>query len=305
MSSMLDGKVAIVSGAGGAIGGAVAKTLAAYGAKVIVNDLGVSLDGSGADEGPAAATVTAIKAAGGIAEANHDSVADWASAQRVVEAALDHFGKVDIVINNAGNIRSSSFATMPVEDFEEVVRVHLMGSFYLSRAAAPTMEKAGSGAFVHMTSTAGLIGAYGTSGYSAAKAGILGLSRSIAMEMRDCGVRSNCVAPHAFSRMLFVARTDDPAFMDAIERRRDSQRPEQVGEMIAFLSSDLAKDITGQILGVRGNEVYLYSQPRAVRTVHTAEGWTADALGELLPKAWRNSFTPLEDTSAVYSWEAF
>lgn len=305
MKRLLEGKVAVVSGAGGAIGSAVSKVLASHGAKILVNDLGVALGGEGKDSSPATRTVEEIRATGGIAEANVDSVAEWSSAQSVIDAAIHHFGKVDIVVNNAGNIRSSPFATMPVEDFEEVVRVHLMGSYYLSRAAAPHMQRAGSGSFIHMTSTAGLIGARGTVGYSAGKSGILALSRSIAMEMEADGVRSNCVAPHAFSRMLFVMRTDDKEFMDMIERRRDTQPPEQVGHLVSFLASDLAETITGQVFGVRGNEIYLYNQPRAIRTIHSAEGWTAEKLGGLVPKAWTKSFTPLEDTSDVYSWEAF
>ena len=300
----LSGKVALVTGGGGAIGRAVSVCLARYGTRVVVNDLGAAMIGGGSDAAAAEDTVAEIVGAGGEAIANPDSVSTWEGAQAMIGAALDRFGRIDLVVNNAGIIRASPFAEMPIEDFEEVAQVHLFGSFYVSRAAAPHFVSQGSGSFVHMASSAGLIGARGMAGYAAGKLGVVGLSRSIAMELTDRGIRSNCVAPHAFSRMVFSGRAEDPAMVAALERRRATNRPEQVAELVAFLLSDRAAGISGQIFGVRGNEVFLYDQPRPVRTIHSSDGWTPDRLGHVLPAAWKNAFTPLEDTADVFAWDA-
>lgn len=301
---ILSGKVALVTGGGGAIGRAVSVCLARYGARVVVNDLGAAMVGGGGDASAADGTVAEIVGAGGEAIANFDSVSSWEGAQAMIGEAIDGFGRIDLVVNNAGIIRASPFAEMPVEDFEAVAQVHLFGSFYVSRAAAPHFVAQGSGSFVHMASSAGLIGARGMVGYAAGKLGVVGLSRSIAMELSNYGIRSNCVAPHAFSRMVFSGRTEDPAMVAALEKRRATNRPEQVAEFVAFLLSDKAAGISGQIFGARGNEVFLYDQPRPMRTIHTSDGWTPETLGHVLPAAWRNDFTPIEDTADVFAWDA-
>ena len=196
----LAGKVVVVTGAGGGIGREVALLAAQEGAAVVVNDLGGSVSGTGQDTGPAQQVVADIQAAGGRAVANADSVTDYAGAQRIVQCALDSFGRVDGVVNNAGILRDAIFHKMAPEDFAAVVQVHLMGSFYVSRAAAEHFRAQGGGAFVHMTSTSGLVGNVGQANYAAAKLGIAGLSRSIALDMQRFGVRSNCISPFAWSR---------------------------------------------------------------------------------------------------------
>ena len=300
---LLDGKVAIVTGSGRGIGRAMATEMAKAGAKVVVNDVGAAVSGEGHDDGPAMQVVKEIDAlcGQGTAVANTDSVADWDAAQRIVQTAIDKFGRLDIVVNNAGILRDRMFHYMSPEEWDAVIKVHLYGAFYVSRAAIPHFRKQLSGAFVHMTSTSGLIGSVGQTNYAAAKLGIAGLSRSIAMDMQRYNVRSNCIGPHAFSRMIESIPGTPP---EVLEERARKTRPDQVAILATFLVSDAAKDFSGQILGSRGNEVYLYNQPRPIRTMHKGEGWTPDTMAEILPGALKASLTPLERTRDVYAWEA-
>src|SRR5437868_2660317 len=207
---MLQGKVVLVTGAGGGIGRHFALAMAAAGAKVVVNDLGTSVKGEGADTGPAFDVVKTIKSKGGDAVASTDSVADWTSANRIVQAALDAFGRIDTVVNNAGILRDRFFFNMSVEEWRAVIDVHLNGSFYVARAAAPHFKAQESGCYVHMTSTSGLVGNLGQANYSAAKLGIVGLSKSIALDMAKYHVRSNCIAPFAWSRMIGSIPAETP-----------------------------------------------------------------------------------------------
>jgi NAD(P)-dependent dehydrogenase (short-subunit alcohol dehydrogenase family) len=200
--AILEGKVIVVTGAGRGIGREIALIAASEGAKVVVNDLGGAVSGEGQDEGPAQEVVSAIRKAGGQAIASTDSVADWDSARRIIDLAVNTFGTIDVVVNNAGILRDKMFHQMSIEDWDAVIKVHLYGAFYMSRAAAPFFRSQEHGAYVHMTSTAGLIGGMGQGNYAAAKLGIVGLSRSIAGDMARFNVRSNCIAPHAMSRMI-------------------------------------------------------------------------------------------------------
>lgn len=304
MASMVAGKVAVVSGAGRGIGRAIALDLAANGARVVVNDIGGSLKGEGSDAGPAEEVVEAIRAAGGEAVTNADSVSAWDSAQAIVETALRHFGRIDIVVNNAGILRDSIFHRMTPEDFDAVMRVHLYGAYYLSRAAAPHFIGQGSGAYVHMTSTAGLIGSMGQANYASAKLAIAGLSRTISFDLKPHGVRSNCVAPGAFSRMIESIPGASPEEQEAyLAKRAATMRPEQVAPLVTFLASDAAAEVTGQIIGARGNELYLYSQPRPVRVMERAGGWTMEAIADELLPAWTASLVPPDRTRNVFPWD--
>ncbi|SPK70210.1 Short-chain dehydrogenase/reductase SDR (plasmid) [Cupriavidus taiwanensis] len=302
--SLLEGKVIIVTGAGAGagVGKGIALEAARQGARVIVNDLGVNIDGSGGSTGPAQQAVDEIQAAGGVAAANTDSVADWASAQKIIQQALDLYGRVDGVVNNAGNLRDVIFHKMTEDDFDAVIRVHLKGSWNMARAAAPHFKAQESGAFVHMTSTSGLIGNFGQANYAAAKLGIVGLSKSIAVDMQKFNVRSNCIAPFAFTRMVGSIPTNTP---EAAERMKINMRLE-AGKIAPFtlaLLSDQARDITGQIFGVRNNEIYLFSQPRPIRTAHNSEGWTVESCVERAIPMLQGSFTPLQISRDVFPWD--
>lgn len=234
-----------------------------------------------------------------------DSVAEHDGAQKIVGAALDAFGRIDGAIHSAGILRDSIFHKMQPEDFERVLRVHLFGAFNIANACAPRFRAQESGALVFMTSTAALIGSIGQANYAAAKMGIVGLSRGISLDMARFGVRANCIAPHAFSRMIesVPGRTPEEQAKE-MEKRRATTRPEQIAPLAAFLCSDGARDITGQIFGARGNEVYLYNQPRPIRTLHRGDGWTVERLAAALPGAFSSSLTPAERTRDVFPWEA-
>ncbi len=303
VSNCLTDKVLVVTGAGRGIGRDIALLAAREGAKVVVNDLGGGADGEGnPDLGPASAVVEEIRAAGGNAVANGDSVADPAASQRLIGAALEAFGRLDCVVNNAGILRDRIFHRMSHVDWQMVIDVHLNGSFNVSRAAATHFREQGSGSFVHFTSTSGLIGNFGQANYAAAKMGIVGLSKSIALDMARFGVRSNCVSPFAWSRLIGTIPTETPEEKARVERIK-TMTSEKIAPLAVFLASDLAKEVSGQIFAVRKNEVFLMSQPRPIRSVHRSEGWSARTLAEQMLPAVRNSLYPLERSGDVFSWD--
>jgi NAD(P)-dependent dehydrogenase (short-subunit alcohol dehydrogenase family) len=299
---MLEGKVVLVTGAGGGIGRDFALAMGAAGASVLVNDLGTSVKGEGADVGPAQKVVDQIRAAGGTAAASTDSVADWTSANRIVQAALDNFGRIDAVVNNAGILRDRFFFNMSVDEWRAVIDVHLNGSFYVARAAAPHFKTQESGAYVHITSTSGLIGNLGQANYSAAKLGIAGLSKSIALDMAKYHVRSNCIAPFAWSRMIGSIPAETPDQKERVEKLKTMETA-KIAPLAVYLVSDAAKDVTGQIFGVRANELFLFSQNRPVRSVHRDGGWTPQTVASHAIPALRADFYPLERSQDVFSWD--
>ena len=297
-----ENKVAIVTGGGGGIGREIALALAAEGASVVVNDIGVSLTGDGGSDSPAEETCGLITQKGGKAVISNDSVSSWKSAQLIIQKALDTFGKIDIVINNAGILRDTIFHKMDPSDWENVINVHLNGGFYVSRAAAPYFREQNSGAYVHMTSTSGLIGNFGQANYSAAKLGIAGLSKSISLDMSRFNVRSNCIAPFAWSRMT----SSIPAITDAEKERVERLKkmtPETNAPLAVFLASGAAKDVTGQIFSARLNELFIYNQSRPIKSVHSDKGWTPQEIAERAYPAFKTSMTPNERSGDVFSWD--
>ena len=300
--NMLEGKVVVVTGAGGGIGRDIALQCAAQGAKVIVNDVGASPSGEGHDDGPAQQVVAEIQAAGGSAAASTDSVADAAGAGRIVQAALDHFGRIDAVVNNAGILRDRWFHKMSLDEWDAVIKVHLYGTWYVSRAAANHFKEQGSGAFVHMTSTSGLIGNFGQANYAAAKLGIAALSKSIALDMQKFKVRSNCIAPFAWSRMIGSIPTDTPE-QQARVAKIQQMTPAKIAPVAVYLLSDAASDVSGQIFAVRHNEIFLMSQPRPERSVHRGEGWTPETVASHAMPALKASFYPLDRSGDVFTWD--
>lgn len=299
---MMAGKVAVVTGGGRGIGRAIALGLAAEGASVVVVDIGASLAGSGQDAGPAQEVVAEIEAMGGAALASTLSIVEPANGERIVAAAVERFGRLDAVVNNAGILRDTMFHKMSHEDWNDVIQVHLMGSFLLSRAAATQFRAQNSGAYVHMTSTSGLIGNFGQANYMAAKMGMVGLSRSIALDMQRYNVRSNCIAPFAWSRMTSSLPTETEEQRRRVERFQQ-MTPEKIAPLAVWLASDKAADVSGQIFGVRNNELYLFSQPRPVRSVQMSEGWTPELVDTVAKGAFAAGLTPLERSSDVFTWD--
>ena len=299
----LTDRVVVVTGAGRGIGREIALLCAAQGAKVVVNDLGGSADGEGGgDAHPAEEVVEIIRKAGGKAVANFDSVADAGPAANIIKTAIDSFGRIDCVINNAGILRDRIFHRMSIVDFETVIKVHLLGSFYTSRAAANYFKEQNSGSFVHFTSTSGLVGNFGQANYAAAKLGIVGLSKSIALDMQRFNVRSNCVSPFAWSRLIGTIPTeteDEKARVAKIQ----AMGPEKIAPLCAYLASDLSADVTGQIFAVRMNEIYLMSQSRPIRSVQRTDGWTPQTIANHAMPAMKGSFFKLDRSADIFNWD--
>ena len=302
MAGMMEGKVAVVTGSGGGVGREIAIMMAAAGAKVIVADIGASLSGEGGSATPAEQTKALIEQKGGAAAIVTESVATWSGAQKIIQAAMDHFGRVDAVVNNAGILRDGIFHRMSPEDWLSVIGVHLNGSFFVSRAAAEQYRKQESGSFVHITSTSGLIGNVGQANYAAAKLGITALSKSIALDMARYNVRSNCLSPWAWSRMTSSIPTNTPEQAAAVEKVK-KMTPDKNAPLAVFLSSDAAKDVTGQVFGTRMNEIYLFSSPRPIRIVHRADGWTPEGIAEMAAPALKSAFMPLDTSETCFNWD--
>lgn len=300
--AMLAGKVAVVTGAGGGIGRDIALAMAAEGARVLVNDIGAALSGEGRDAGPAQRVAVEIRERGGLAQDNSDSVASAEGAARIIAAAIDAFGRVDCVVNNAGILRDRIFHKMSDEEWDAVLKVHLYGAYHMSRAAAPHFKEQGSGSLVHMTSTSGLIGNLGQANYAAAKLAVVALSKSIALDMQRFAVRSNCIAPFAWSRMIDSIPSQTEAERQRVDKIKQ-MTPAKIAPLAVFLASDAAGAVNGQVFCVRNNEIFLMSQPRPLRSVQRDQGWTPQTIAEHAMPALQGSFVGLERSADVFSWD--
>jgi len=298
---VLNDKVVLVTGGAGGIGKACALLAAQAGARVVVNDLGGSVSGGDAGEaGPAEATAAGIRRAGGEAVSNSDSVADMAGVRRRVEQALDTFGGLHAVVNPAGILRDKMFHKMDDADWDAVIHVHLRGAYNVTRATIEHFRDQEDGAYVHFTSTSGLIGNIGQANYAAAKLGVMGLSRIVAMEGAAKNVRSNVIAPFAWTRMIATIPVKDEASAQRVNRMRDFMRADQVAPLAVALA---AGDVTGQIFAARGNEVVLFNQPRPVKSVTRLEGWTPEGLLDQGFPTMRASFTDLGPSATVFPYD--
>jgi len=231
-------------------------------------------------------------------------VAAWDSAHAIVDDAVKAYGRLDVVVNNAGVLRDAMFHKMTDEDWQIVLGVTLSGYFYVSRAAANLFKNQGSGCYIHMSSTSGLIGNYGQVNYGAAKTGVAGLSKCIALDLSRYKVRSNCIAPFAYTRMTASIPADSEE-----NRRRVAVLQRMTAAKIApftvALMSDEAADVTGQIFGVRNKEIILFTQPRPLRTTQTSDGWTPESCIETALPALRPSMYNLDRSSDVFAWDPF
>lgn len=299
----LAGKVVAVTGAGRGIGRAVALLCAANGARVLVNDYGTQADGGGGgDNCPAQDVAAQIIAEGGEAVANIASIADPDGAASIVADAIDSFGRIDAVVNSAGFLRDKIFHRMTRDDWDRVIDVHLSGYFYIARAAAPHFKAQKSGAFVHFTSTSGLIGNFAQANYSAAKMGVVGLSTSIALDMQRFGVRSNCIAPFAWSRLVATLPAETDEQIQRVNRMKE-MTPEKIAPLAVFLCADAARNVSGQIFAVRKNEIFLFSRPQLLRSAHNSDGWTPETIESDLIPMFESSFQPLKRSPEIFNWD--
>ena len=293
MVDALAEKVAIVTGAGRGIGRGVARFLAQEGARVVVNDPGANVDGTGESTSPAEEVVQEIRAQGGQAVANHGSVAEFRTGEALVQQAIDTFGKLDIVVTCHGILRDRMVFNMTEQEWDDVINVHLKGTFNVVKHACIVFRQQRSGHIITFTSESGLVGNSGQANYGAAKSGIAGFTKVVARDMGRYGVTCNAIAPRARTRMTASVPDSAQALraqqgIAGIEVALDTEQeqdPDDIAPFVAYLASDLASNVNGQVFLVYGNTVSLFSQPRLQRTVRKPEGfWTVEELRDLLPK---------------------
>jgi hypothetical protein len=299
---VLKDKVAVVTGAARGIGREIALLLAKHGARVVVNDYGGSEAGTGTTNAPADEVVGEIKASGGQAVANYDSVASMAGGKSIVDTAVKAFGRIDIVVNNAGILRDRMIFNMSEEEWDAVIDTHLKGSFAVTRAAAPLMREQKWGRVINMTSTSGLVGNVGQANYAAAKLGIVGLTRVTALDMARYNVTANCISPFAWTRMIGTIPTQTEAQKARVEKIK-KMSPAHIAPLAAFLCSDDARDVSGQVFGVRGKEIMLFGHHRPLMRIHHAEGWTLERLADVFPGTMQQHLIPLETSGQYFNYD--
>jgi NAD(P)-dependent dehydrogenase (short-subunit alcohol dehydrogenase family) len=278
---MLKDKVTVVTGAARGIGREIALLMARHGAKVVVNDYGGGSDGAGDARGPADDVVNEIKGIGGQAAASYDSVASMAGGQHIVQTALDHFGRIDIVVNNAGILRDRMIFNMTEEEWDGVINTHLKGTFAVTRAAVPYI---------------------GQANYAAAKLGIVGFTKVVALDMARYNVTANCISPFAWTRMIGTIPTETEAQKARVEKIK-KMGPEHIAPVAVFLATDEAKEISGQVFGVRGKEVMLFSHMRPVRSIHHDLGWTPERLAAMFPGTLKHHLAPLDTSGQFFNYD--
>ncbi len=304
MGDRLKGKVAIVTGSGRGIGRAEALALAAEGAKIVVNDLGAASDGSGASASPADEVCQEIKKLGGEAVPNFDSVATWAGGENIVKTAIDKFGRIDILVNNAGILRDKMVFNMTEEEWDIIIKIHLYGHFYCTRAASPYMRQQRWGRIINTSSIAGL-GNMGQANYSAAKEGIVGFTRTVAKDMGKYGVTCNALRPNAATRMTVTDElmaawkkqfvdaggTDEKVFKEMIDKMVLSSKPEHIAPVVVWLATEEAADVNGATFFISGNEIGIYAEPAVTQKITKPEGfWSVDELVKITPKELTNNW---------------
>jgi NAD(P)-dependent dehydrogenase (short-subunit alcohol dehydrogenase family) len=271
---ILDGRVAVVTGSGRGIGREFALCMAREGANIVVNDVGVSLDGQGTADDPAAQTCKDIEALGVKAIPSYESVTDFEGAGRMIQSAVDEFGQIDILVNNAGIVRDRSLVKMSEEDFDAVVAVHMKGTFNCARHAAPLMKEAGYGRIVNVTSQAGLRGNFGQTNYGAAKAAIMGMTFVWAIELGKYGITVNAMSPAGATRMtasLFERSGEEPP---------PEMNPALNAPIVAFLASEGAAHVNGQILGRTDFAYTIYQTPKQIGFMWKDGGWDVDGVAD-------------------------
>jgi hypothetical protein len=278
--------------------------LAAEGAKVVVNDLGAASDGSGASASPADEVCQEIKKLGGEAVPNFDSVASWAGGENIVKTAIDKFGRVDILVNNAGILRDKMVFNMTEEEWDIILKIHLYGHFYCTRAASPYMRQQRWGRIINTSSIAGL-GNMGQANYSAAKEGIVGFTRTVAKDMGKYGVTCNALRPNAATRMTVTDElmaawkkqfvdaggVDEKVFKEMIDKMVLSSKPEHIAPVVVWLATEEAADVNGATFFISGNEIGIYAEPAVTQKITKAEGfWSVDELVKITPKELTNNW---------------
>src|SRR6059036_3119815 len=299
---ILKDRVAVVTGAARGIGREIALLMAQLGARVVVNDYGGSEAGQGTTQAPANEVVEEIRKAGGQAVANYDSVATMSGGERIVQTAIDAFGRVDIVVNNAGILRDRMIFNMTEEEWDAVIDTHLKGTFAVTRAAAPLMREQKWGRFINMTSTSGLIGNVGQANYAAAKLGILGLTKATALDMARYNVTANCISPFAWTRMIGTIPTETETQKARVEKIKKLS-PAHIAPVAVFLASDAARDVNGQVFGVRGKEIMLFSHERPIMRVHNSEGWTPESFAEIFPGTLQHHLVPHVTSGQYFNYD--